>query len=75
LRFRPSDNPSVESVTGEVVWIVQEGRLRPVAIKSGIFDGRYVEVISGELKEGDLVAVEEARSTKSTSSQSRRFPF
>jgi HlyD family secretion protein len=75
LRFSPSDHPSVGSITGEAVWIVQEGRLRPVAIKSGISDGRYVEVTSGELKEGDLIAVEEARSTKSTSSQSRRFPF
>jgi HlyD family secretion protein len=75
LRFSPSDHPSVGSITGEAVWIVQEGRLRPVAIKSGISDGRYVEVTSGELKEGDLIAVEEARSTKSTSSRSGRFPF
>jgi HlyD family secretion protein len=75
LRFSPSDHPSVGSITGEAVWIVQEGRLRPVVIKSGISDGRYVEVTSGELKEGDLIAVEEARSTKSTSSRSGRFPF
>jgi multidrug efflux pump subunit AcrA (membrane-fusion protein) len=75
LRFSPSDHPSVGSITGEAVWIVQEGRLRPVAIKSGISDGRYVEVTSGGLKEGDLIAVEEARSAKSTSSQSGRFPF
>jgi multidrug efflux pump subunit AcrA (membrane-fusion protein) len=62
-------------ISGEVVWIVNGGGIHPVAIESGISDGRYVEVASGEVEEGDLVVVEEGRSTKSSSSRGRRFPF
>lgn len=75
LRFRPSDHPLAGGISGEAVWIVKGGGIHPVAIESGISDGRYVEVASGEVEEGDLVVVEEGRSTKSSSSRGRRFPF
>ncbi|WP_198470704.1 efflux RND transporter periplasmic adaptor subunit [Acetomicrobium sp. S15 = DSM 107314] len=75
LRFRPSDHPLAGKISGEAVWIVKDGGIHPIAIESGISDGRYVEVASGEVKEGDLVVVEEGRSTKSSTSRGRRFPF
>jgi HlyD family secretion protein len=75
LRFRPSDHPLVGEITGEAVWIVKGSDIHPVAIESGISDGRYVEVASGEVKEGDSVVVEEGLSTESSTSRGRRFPF
>jgi len=75
LRFRPTDHPLAGQTSGETVWIVEGSDIRPVAIESGISDGRYVEVASGEVKEGDSVVVEEGLSTKSSTSRGRRFPF
>lgn len=75
LRFRPSDHPLAGQTSGETVWIVEGSDIRPVAIESGISDGRYVEVASGEVKEGDSVVVEEGLSTESSTSRGRRFPF
>ena len=34
-----------------------EKKLKPVEIRTGISDGRYTHVVSGALKEGDLVVV------------------
>ncbi|MDR0736784.1 MAG: efflux RND transporter periplasmic adaptor subunit [Zoogloeaceae bacterium] len=34
------------------VWILENGRPRPVSFKSGVSNGRYTEVLEGELKAG-----------------------
>lgn len=40
-----------------IIWVEKEKKIIPVVIKIGITDGTYTEVISGDLKEGDLVIV------------------
>lgn len=39
------------------VWILQEGKLKPVMVRLGIQDTRYAEVVGGDLKEGEEVIV------------------
>ena len=46
---------------GTRVWTVQDGRLHPVRITRGLDDGSSVEVINGDLKPGDQVAVDMIR--------------
>lgn len=41
------------------VYVLRNGKLHPVSLKAGITDRRYTELLSHELKEGDLVVVEE----------------
>jgi HlyD family secretion protein len=47
------------------VWLDQEGTLKPVTITSGLDDGNYVEVLSGDLKVGDTVVTDETRTAGS----------
>ncbi|MDR2523190.1 MAG: efflux RND transporter periplasmic adaptor subunit [Synergistaceae bacterium] len=72
LRFRPprdltlpiasrdaaSDGMENLGLNTGTVWLVQEGQLtRRVRVKTGISDGSRVEVLSGDVKEGDDLAV------------------
>ncbi len=43
------------------VWVEEGGRLKPVSIVTGLDDGSNVEVISGDLKPGEMVVTEEVR--------------
>lgn len=43
---------------GQTIYVAApDGKLRPVRIRTGISDGRYTEVLGGELQEGDAVVV------------------
>jgi HlyD family secretion protein len=46
---------------GKHVWVDKDGALTPISITTGLDDGNNVEVLSGNLKEGDLVVVEQVR--------------
>ncbi len=48
--------------TQTVYTLDAEKKLKPVEIRTGISDGRYTHVVSGALKEGDLVVVGNATS-------------
>lgn len=41
------------------VYVLADGRLKPVKITTGISDARFTEVVGGELKEGDKVITSE----------------
>jgi HlyD family secretion protein len=71
LRFKPVD--AVQSNGGKrkskderkksavgTVYVLENGKLKPVTIGTGITDNKMTEVLSGELKAGDQVVVEEA---------------
>ncbi len=45
--------------TKPVVWVFKNGTIHPVQVSTGITDGKYSEVIEGELSEGDEVVTEE----------------
>ena len=66
LRFRPEAGPEAAAprhrpqeeradATRATVYVLAESRLVPKPIRTGISDGRYTEVVAGELKDGDQV--------------------
>jgi HlyD family secretion protein len=55
-----STNPSAPRE--KQVWIADGSVIKPASIVTGLDDGHYVEVMSGELKQGDSVVTAELRS-------------
>ena len=65
LRFKPTLPPDksgnsqtalrLKSLKGPVVWIVENKKLKPVKLITGITDGSYTEIVSGDIKEGQPV--------------------
>lgn len=59
LRFRISiDYKEKPSEKGSAVWVLKEGKPSRIPIVTGINDGSYTEVISGDIKEGQEVITE-----------------
>jgi len=49
---------SAQKADRTAVWILnQQGELEPVPVKTGISDGSSVEIVAGDLKEGDVVII------------------
>jgi len=70
LRFRPSEtikNKVTTQPRGPGVWIVENNKPKRVKVETGISDGNYTEVVSGEINEGQEVIVESLTKTKSQS--------
>jgi len=65
LHFRPSNRP-VNAATARTgthhpaVWVEEAGSLRRVAVSPGLSDGEFVEILGGDLHEGQMVAIGEA---------------
>ncbi len=55
--------PSAEK-KGPAVWVLEDGKPKRMAIESGISDGNYTEVVSGDLKEGNQVIIESLKKNK-----------
>lgn len=63
LRFQPPEakgqKPMPQDSKGPRVWkLLAENNLQPVAVKVGVSNGQYAELVEGDLKEGDLLAIE-----------------
>ena len=65
LRFRPSDGDKPEGGKGKaqsrVYLLGAGGKLEEVPVKTGIRAEKHTQLLEGELKEGDPLAVEEVR--------------
>jgi HlyD family secretion protein len=65
LRFRPSGERKPEEKKGpagsRVYLLGQDRTLREISVRTGATDGRFTELLEGDLKEGDPLAVEEIR--------------
>jgi HlyD family secretion protein len=66
LRFRPSEKgtQTPEKKSGPGVWISDKGQLRRIPVSTGISDGSYTELVSGDLREGQEIIVESLVKTK-----------
>lgn len=87
LRFRPEDSEQDvarprgnggarerrDSPAGAAVYAVRGGELSRIALQTGISDGRYTEVTGGELKEGDVVVVQQKAPTAEGGGPQRPF--
>lgn len=72
LRFKPSDkqtkNEKMEKGSG--IWIFENKQLKRIAITTGISDGAYTELLSGEIREGEELIVDTIVKPKNQSQQS-----
>lgn len=70
LRFKmPEVSPSKE----QGIWILRHGKPVRVKVKTGISDGEWIEIVEGDIKEGDEVIVE-IQSSKKESIQPQSHP-
>ena len=59
LRFRPLvKGKPVAGARGPAVWTLENDQPKRIPVKIGFSDGTYTELVSGEVKEGDLVIIE-----------------
>ncbi len=59
LRFRPSEKAKVAAdQKGSAVWILEIKKPKRFKIKTGISDGNFTEVVSGDVTEGQDIIVE-----------------
>ncbi len=72
LRFSPtsamhnSTNPA--GSRERRVWVAKGSAIRPVSIVAGLDDGQYVEVVSGDLRPGELVVTARSDDTNTAAS-------
>jgi HlyD family secretion protein len=55
------------------VWQLSGGELRPISVQTGLDDGNNVEMVSGDLKPGDLVVTDQVRSAAAAATASSPF--
>jgi len=64
LRFKPSERTPEQAAAGggekkgPGIWVLENARPKRVAVTLGISDGSFTEVLSGDLKEGQLLIIE-----------------
>lgn len=78
FKYRPAaaGPPSKPAEAGEkTVYRLEQGRPAPVEIRTGLGDGKFVEMVSGDLREGDTLVVEDLKQEPADSGTSgeRRF--
>jgi HlyD family secretion protein len=74
----PSRAGGARQVTASRVWVPDaQGKPRAVAVRLGMTDGTYTELVSGEVQEGSqvIVGATEAGKAKSASKGGPRFSF
>jgi len=71
---KPQDRNEKADVTTGTVYVLENGKPKPLGVVIGITDNRFAEVVSGELKEGNKVIVEDKQPpVKAPSSGPRLF--
>jgi HlyD family secretion protein len=68
LRFRLSEKgPQTSEKKGPGVWILEKIKPRRVPVTSGISDGSFTELLSGDIREGQELIVESLVKAKASS--------
>jgi HlyD family secretion protein len=55
------------------VWVLAGGKPKRVPVATGVSDGSFTEIVSGDLKEGQEVLVDTAAKTRKTDAAHRMF--
>jgi HlyD family secretion protein len=67
--FKPSGKGnSAAEKKGTGVWIIESGKPKRVPVTTGISDSSYIELVTGEIREGQEVIVEDISKNNKTSS-------
>ncbi|HEY9159594.1 MAG TPA: efflux RND transporter periplasmic adaptor subunit [Desulfomonilia bacterium] len=73
LRFKPAQtSKNTNGRNGSAVWVMDNGKIKRIPVRTGISDGSYTEVVSGGIREGNEVITESADSDKDTAKSSSR---
>lgn len=79
LRFSPDDKDNGrtqgQKEKGPGVWALEAGNAKRIPIKTGISDGSYTELVSGEVSEGQELIVESLEKQKNSNSAPRPRMF
>ncbi|MFZ3122529.1 MAG: efflux RND transporter periplasmic adaptor subunit [Thermodesulfovibrionales bacterium] len=72
LRFRPSENSGMtrQKPKGSGVWVLENKKPKRIAITTGINDGTYTDLLSGEVREGQEIIVDSLAKPKNQSQSS-----
>ncbi|WP_199775611.1 efflux RND transporter periplasmic adaptor subunit [Microbulbifer pacificus] len=54
-RNQPEGAPPLQNRGPRHVWILENGQLKPVRVRTGVSDGRHTEIVGGPLQEGAQV--------------------
>lgn len=73
LRFVPPDAGKVSDYKGAGVWVLENGKPTRVQVTTGVSDGSYTELVSGNLKAGQQVIVESLNKTEAAGHPPRFF--
>jgi HlyD family secretion protein len=60
--------------SGSTVFVLENGKPKPVRVKLGISDGRFTEILGGDLKEGDALITEEVTAGGKAKATDMRVP-
>lgn len=58
---------------GAGVWIIENGKPKRISVSTGVSDGSYTELISGEIKEGQEVIVESLKTKQKSATTAPRM--
>lgn len=65
LRFRPAEKvTALAEKKGAGVWILEKNNPKRIKVVTGMSDGNYTELVSGDVKEGQEVIIESLIKTK-----------
>ncbi len=66
--------PKRDAFSGKV-YVLENGKLKPVSVTLGITDNRNTEIVGGELKAGDQIVIGEAQAADKSASPGSRPPM
>lgn len=81
LRYKPSNEIPATSVSStkqsnhSLLYRLENKMATPIAVVTGITDGNFTEIISGNLKEGDKLILSDAAGKKQNESSTSNFRF
>ena len=79
FRFRPPAEIAVTAPRPEpdrrTLWVLRDGRPRPIAVRTGVTDGSFTEVVEGDLREGDPLITESTGASGGGLPRTFRRPF
>jgi HlyD family secretion protein len=69
LRYAPGgmDGSSQDATHGTRVWLLKDGQPRPIAVRAGLDDDNYTEIVAGPLNEGAQVIISDRGRGKASS--------
>jgi HlyD family secretion protein len=74
LRFRPMQNGKpVAPARGPGIWTLENNKLKRIPVKIGFSDGTYTELVSGDVKEGEIMIIDSLSKPSSQTTGFRMF--